>query len=426
MKKKILPLSMVTLVALSMVGCAAQEEPKTGAPVSDVTLTVSRWAGDSSEAQAKLMTEFTKETGIKVKLDAIDYAQLKQKQTLSLSGKTGQYDLLMVHHRWLEEYVNEDFLVPVGDLLEDKTLTGDDLDMADFAEGMIAGATIKDEFYGLPTNPAVPFFVYNTESLKSVGLKTPESWSDLLVAAEKFHDAGTGIALPSAQADSPVTIWSGMANANGGGIFDKKGNLALTSQANIDAMLYWQKLNKFAVQGSNNFNWQDVNTRLQLGDAPLGIALSGIAVQLEDPASSRVIGKLGYAPIPGPKAGKTFGTSSFYVWGVAANSKNSKEAFQLSAWLTSKEQLKRLNLDIYPEITARASISEIPAVSKKLPFLSAVSAALNPSGSLPTDVNGPKLIERLGSVISNVVVNSADPLAELTAVQSEFESLYKR
>ena len=52
------------------------------AAAQDVTLTVSRWSGQSADAQAELMKQFTEETGIKVNLDAVDWTQLKQKQVL--------------------------------------------------------------------------------------------------------------------------------------------------------------------------------------------------------------------------------------------------------------------------------------------------------------------------------------------------------
>lgn len=419
--KKILTLSMATLVALGMAGCA----PAGGdGASSDVTLVVSRWAGESSEAQTELMKEFTAETGIKVQLDAIDYGQLQQKQTLSLSGPTAQYDLLMVHYTWLHQYIEEGWLAPVDEYLTDDALTGGDVDIADFAPSMIEHATVDGKFYGLPTNPAVPIFVYNEDLLDAAGLEVPTDWDSLLEVSKALSEAGTGIALPSSQAGSPPEIWNGFAHSLGGGIFDEAGALAMDSDANVEAMEYWAELNKYAVKGSNNFNWQDVNTQIQLGDAALGIVLSGIAIQLEDPDNSRVVGQLGYAPIPSPTGDLGFSTSSFFNWGVAANSEHPEEAFQLSAWLTSKVQLERLNLEIMPEVTARTSVSANPDIIAKLPFLSAVSEALSNSGVLPSDPNAPKLIDALGTAMSDITVNGADAKAALKALQDEFGPLY--
>src|ERR1700709_82561 len=76
----------------------------TWALADDVTLTVSRWAGPQADAQQKLLDEYSKASGVTVKLDAIDYGQLKQKQTLNMSTKTGEYDLIYVPEAWFDEY----------------------------------------------------------------------------------------------------------------------------------------------------------------------------------------------------------------------------------------------------------------------------------------------------------------------------------
>ena len=390
----------------------------------DVTLTVSRWSGGSADAQAQLMRQFTEETGIRVNLDAVDWSQLKQKQVLSMSGATGQYDLVMVHDTWFNEYVESGYLHPVDEYLTNEALTGPDFDIDDFAAGMIQGATADGQFYGVPTNPAVPIFAYNQEMLDAEGIAPPTNWSELIAAARHFSEKGSGIALPAQQAGAPVELWAAILRALGGDYFDADGQLNIASPEAIEAAQMWKDLNQYAVRGSNNWHWADTNKALQLGDAPMGVVLSGIAVDLENPENSRVVGKLGYSPVPAPDGRDPYGVMSFFCWCVPANSPHKEEAFQLSAWLTSKAQLTRLNLDIMPEITGRASIGENPEIAAKLPFLGAVGAALSNSGTLPSDPNAPRVNDRIGAVLSSIVVNDADPAAELEAAQAELAPLY--
>jgi ABC-type glycerol-3-phosphate transport system substrate-binding protein len=396
----------------------------TPALAQDVTLTVSRWSGGSADAQAQLMQQFTAETGIKVNLDAVDWTQLKQKQVLSMSGATGQYDLVMVHDTWFNEYVQSGYLHPVDAYVTNEALTGPDFDIADFSKGMIDGATADGKFYGVPTNPAVPIFAFNKEMLDAEGIAAPTNWTELLAAAKHFSEKGTGIALPAQQSGAPVELWAAILRALGGDYFDADGKLNIASPEAILAAQMWKDLNQYAVRGSNNWHWADTNKALQLGDAPMGVVLSGIAVDLENPENSRVVGKLGYSPVPAPDGKKAYGVMSFFCWCVPENSPNKEAAFQLAAWLTSKAQLTRLNLEIMPEITGRASIGENPEVAAKMPFLPAVSAALSNSGTLPSDPNAPKVNDRIGAVLSNIVVNNADPKTELEAAQAELAPLY--
>src|SRR3954463_14730034 len=104
-------------VLLLAAGCGSGDNG-TGTSGSDVTLTISRWAGPHADASVQLLKEFTKETGIKVRVDAIDYAQLKQKQVLAAQNKTGDYDLLYVPEAWYQEYNKAGYLVPLDQYID--------------------------------------------------------------------------------------------------------------------------------------------------------------------------------------------------------------------------------------------------------------------------------------------------------------------
>ena len=85
---------------------SADDQAKTGTNAGGkVELVISRWAGPHADDQAAILKQFENETGIHVRMDAIDYFQLRQKQTLNLSGKTGAYDLVWAQEVWLPEYV---------------------------------------------------------------------------------------------------------------------------------------------------------------------------------------------------------------------------------------------------------------------------------------------------------------------------------
>ncbi|MFD9901630.1 ABC transporter substrate-binding protein [Mesorhizobium sp. NPDC059025] len=415
MRKLTVAMSAMLLAAITGTSAMAQQ---------DVTLTVSRWSGQSADAQAELMKRFTEETGIKVNLDAVDWSQLKQKQVSSLSGETGQYDLVMVHDTWLKEYVTSGYLHPVDEFLTDQKYIGPDFDISDFAKDMINGATVDGKFYGLPTNPAVAIFVYNKEMLDAEGIAPPKNWSELVAAAKHFSEKGTGVALPAQQAGAPVEIWASLMRSLGGDYFTADGKLNIASKEAIQAATMWKELNQYAVRGSNNWHWGDTNKQIQLGDSPMAIVLSGIAADLENHENSRVVGKLGYSAIPAPDGKKPYGVMNFFCWCVAANSPHKAEAFQLSGWLTSKAQLTRLNLEIMPEIGGRTSVSKNPEIVAKLGFLGAVGEALATSGTLPSDPNAPKVNDRIGAALSAIVVNDADPKAEFEAARADLAPLY--
>ena len=63
-------------------------------------------------------------------------------------------------------------------------------------------------------------------------------------------------------------------------------------------------------------------------------------------------------------------------------------------------------------------------VGANLAQIRTVGDALANSGTLPSDPNAPKVNDRIGAVLFNIVVNNADPKTELEAAQAELAPLY--
>jgi ABC-type glycerol-3-phosphate transport system substrate-binding protein len=407
-------------------GKAGAEETTNGgngdAPAkSDVTLTISRWAGPHADDQAELLKEFTAETGIKVKMDAIDYAQLKQKQTLNMSGKTGQYDLVWAQEIWMNEYAKAGYLLPLDDMVKDTSLTGDDFDFADYNESFMKLNTIDGKLYALPTMPQTLIMVYNKELLEKEGLQPPKTTDDVLKVAKHFHDKGTGIALPARQGISATEVFLNLMRSNDGNYFNSDGKLDLATEANIQAAQYYKDLAAVSMKGSTTWHVDEVNKALQFGQAPIGISVSGLLSFLEDPSQSKVAGKLGYAPMPYFK--KPFSTVSFWSWAVTADSKHPKEAFQLAAWLTSKSTEKKLGL-INGNTSGRKSLFTDKELSEKAPWFGAVGEALANSDTQPLNDSAPKLLETMQNLLSSLATNNADPKQELENAQKELAPLF--
>ena len=156
----LLLLSGILPVAVCSNKADAADQPKSDtAPGGKIELVISRWAGPNADDQAALLNQFENETGIRVRMDAIDYFQLHQKQTLNLSGKTGAYDLIFAQEVWLPEYVSSGYLLPLDDFVKDESLSRKDFDLQDFNPNLIRIETIQGKLYGLPTFVQTPLMV---------------------------------------------------------------------------------------------------------------------------------------------------------------------------------------------------------------------------------------------------------------------------
>jgi multiple sugar transport system substrate-binding protein len=394
---------------------SADDQPKTSTSNgSKVELVISRWAGPHADDQAAVLKQFENETGIRVRMDAIDYFQLRQKQTLNLSGKTGAYDLVWAQEVWLPEYVSAGYLLPLDDFVKDASLSGKDFDLSDFNPNLIKINTINGKLYALPTFVQTPLMVYNKELLKKAGLQPPKTWEETLAVAKALHDKGKGIALPAKQGLAAVDIWIAMARSNNGNYFNPEGKLQLVTEPNIATVQFWKDLVTVAMKGSTNWHFDEVNKALQFAEAPIGLSISGLCGALEDEQQSKVAGKLGYAALPYKI--RPFGTLSFWSWGVAADSRHPKEAYRLAAWLTSKAIEKQMSLKD-GQIAARQSLYSDPELVAKAPWLPGVAEALQNADTQPLHKNAPKLMDAMAAALSAAAVNGEDPKGQLDQVQ---------
>jgi len=172
MKREILWLPLLWTAVISLLDCneglAQSQSDAKGAGAGEkggekVQLVISRWAGSHADDQASMLGEFEKATGIRVRMDAIDYGQLRQKQMLNMGGKTGAYDLVFAQEVWLPEYVNSGYLHALNDYVNDPALAGKDFDFSDFEQSLIQSDTIDGKLYGLPTFVQTPLVVFNKE-----------------------------------------------------------------------------------------------------------------------------------------------------------------------------------------------------------------------------------------------------------------------
>jgi ABC-type glycerol-3-phosphate transport system substrate-binding protein len=401
-------------VMLLATGCGGSGDSGSGTSGADVTLTISRWAGPHADASVELLKQFTKETGIKVRVDAIDYAQLKQKQVLAAQNKTGDYDLLYVPEAWYQEYNKAGYLVGLDQYIDS---AGADFAKADFNKTALDITSSAGKIYGLPDFLQTDLLVYNKDELAANNLQAPKTWDELLAAAKVFKDKGTGIAFPGRQGNAVVDVLGIVAKGDGGSLFDSTGKLALTSQPVVDSATFLTNLMKQSVKGSAGWHYDETTKAIQFGQAPLGICISGLFSVAEDPAQSKVAGKLGYAPIPYQQS--PAGLLATWNYSIPVGSKHEKEAFQLANWLTKKDTQVKMIQAFPGHLSLRTSVFDDPGLAAKAPWLPVVKETLANASTPPLQANGAKLSDALGSGMNGLFVKGGSPADVLGSVQKQ-------
>ena len=154
----------------------------------------------------------------------------------------------------------------------------------------------------------------------------------------------------------------------------------------------------------------------------------GWAPPLEDPAASRIVGKVGYTVVPaGPKGqySATYGDGL----GIAQASKNKEAAYLLCQWAVSKTQGARL-LQAGGGVPFRNSILNDPEVRKgvKMPsawLQSVIDSSKISKLGLPVVIPVAEFRDLVGAALTSTL-SGADPATELKKAHDQYRPILER
>jgi ABC-type glycerol-3-phosphate transport system substrate-binding protein len=336
MTSKMRKLTVFTLIlGLSVVsfgGLAAAEK-----------ITLNFMADSRSEfvKMQKLLPGFTKETGISVNMVALQETPLRAKTGLELSAPSTDINIIMTDFQLMKKYASARVLAPMDDLLK-----GSSFDPANFQAPFLDALKYDGKLFGLPLYQDCNILMYRADIYAELGLNVPVTVDDLMANAKAITEWGKdkgvyGIALRGQRGMGvnewtwPTFLW-----AYGGSYykdFPKDMHPALDSPEALTALKYYVKMiREYAPPGAANYSYVEVQTDLMQGKAAMIIDSATLGVRAEDPAASKVAGKLGYAVVPKGPGGQQPG---FYTWTVVipAKAKHKEAAAKFLAWLLDPE-----------------------------------------------------------------------------------------
>jgi multiple sugar transport system substrate-binding protein len=383
--------------------------------------------GDVARANMKKFEELT---GITVGFEQIPEQQQRPKVAMEMATGHPSFDVVNVgmhvqkrlieKARWMED---------LRPYIADGSLTNPDFDMADFSKPSMAVATGSDgKISVLPLNQDLFIIFYNKELLAAKGFKAPPKTFD-----EMMHMA---LAMTDAKNGTYGFVGRGLKNANVV-LYDSillgwdqetvtaDGRKLLTdTPAAIEAGKWYQKIMREAgPPGNVGFNWNECQTTFGQGRGAMWWDGIGFSAPLMDPTKSRIVEKVGFAPVPaGPKA---HNCATFVDGiGIPATAKNKKAAWLFLQWIAGKEMLAEVlrtgsgtppRLSVY----ARTDIVKNSKFPQEWFDTTATSLKLARSG-LPVIVPVTEFRDTLGVGLTNIV-GGADVATELKKATAAFQ-----
>ena len=399
----------------------------------------------ATDAIQELSPNFEEQTGITVNFEQIPQQQMDQKQRTDLATGTGTYDVM----GWFlnPEYVENDWIRPIDELREETGATDEALlAIDDFYPPFLGWNQYKGVLYGLPFYGESIMMYYNTEEFSEAGIaQAPNTVDELDAACKAITEAGrmAGIALRASQeGNAAIYPFLGWLRGYGGfWVNQETMEVGLDKPESIEAASEWGRfLREYGPSDVASYFWNEVQLAMQQETAAIIMDATNFGPRLEDPAQSKVPGKVGYAPLPmvmgpnGPRGPEQcdgrFGHPAIaYGLSVPRSAKNWQAAWLFIQWATSPEVTKATTqIGLRGDPTRRSSLESPEFIEKYNYGDGAWARTLNQTFGYGLNdywpkevVTNPQLADVLGLALSQIV--TGDKSAEEAFKEAQAKSV---
>ncbi|HKN54822.1 MAG TPA: sugar ABC transporter substrate-binding protein, partial [Amycolatopsis sp.] len=270
--------------------------------------------------------------------------EARAKITASTATQGGEFDVVMISNYEAPQWAANGWL----ENLEPHMAATPGYDEADFIPSIRQSLSYQDQMYAVPFYGESSFLAYRKDLFEKAGLTMPAhpTWQQIAGFAAKLDDKANGVAgiclrgKPGwGESLAPLTT---VVNTFGGQWFDQKWNAKLTTpEFTAAAKFYVDLVREHGEVAASSAGFSECGTRYTQGQAAMWYDATVMAGTNEDPSSSKIVGRSGYAPAP---VVKTQASGWLYTWalGIPKVAKDKDAAWKFMAWMTDKAYVQKV------------------------------------------------------------------------------------
>ena len=323
---------LITVGALSLATAPAKAE---------TTVTIATVNNGEMVVMQKLSSEFERQhPDIKLNWVVLEENVLRQRLTTDIATHGGQFDVLTIGLFETPIWGKQGFLSPFENIPADYKV--DDV-LKSVREGLSTGGKI----FALPFYAESQMTFYRKDLFEKAGLTMAEqpSWEQIGEYAKKINDPANGvygICLRGKPGWGENMGQIGpVVNSYGGRWFNMDWQAQLNTPPWKEALTtYTSLLQHYGPPGVTSDGYNEILALYSSGKCGIWVDATVAAGTLANPASSTVVGKVGYAPPPIGKYKK--GNHYLWAWALAvpASSKVPDAAKEFVYWATSQDYIQ--------------------------------------------------------------------------------------
>lgn len=359
--------------------------------------------------------DWQKANDAKVSYDLVTWPELHDKMATTFASGEHVWDVVYMSG-WVPEFAK--FLTPFSSKLSKELV--EDLPKSSFAT-----VTWDGETSGVVFTLSLLTLFHNTELLQKAGFNAaPKTWDELKAAAkETTRDGQFGWVLnygEPAGIGGSASYWMCFLQQAGGKLYNDDGTPAFNNDSGHAALQMMIDLMPYTDPGSISYvGINDATNVMMAGKAAMMMNWPFMWKPANDPASSKIVGKLAGALLPAGPAG-TASIDGTDAWTITKTCKDPDVATKLIEFYLDKEVQKRQAIDT-GWLPIRLSVLADPEVQSALPNAAAVlEQAKHPYDSYVTpDYN--EVTVAIGTEINKALAGKSsakDALAEADTLVS--------
>ncbi|MPZ11426.1 MAG: extracellular solute-binding protein [Kiloniellaceae bacterium] len=380
--------------------------------------------GDYGQALKLAVEKYKAENpGLEVEQLELTGGGLLEKVTIAMREKAGAYDVIMLDDPWAVEFMAKGWLADL-----DRLGGGVDEDFVKPARDVSRYPVGTGPFYAVPFVGNVELFAYRKDLFDKHGLSRPATWTEVLEAAKTIDakEGGvSGVVFRGKKANPIVTGFLPILWAYGARVVGADGQAGLDNAAALDALNLYLELKNYAPKGIETYNATEVRDALMQGTTAMTIELwPAWAPSLDDPAASKVPGKIEIMAAPGQVQGPAPMLGAWLV-AVPADARNPEGARRFIDFLTSPRMQKLLALETGTPPT-RASVYKDAEVVGKYRWYPAQVEALQNAQPRPRIAQWAQVETILGDYLQLALIGEMTPKDALMEANEKIARALRR
>ena len=307
------------------------------------TITVAIVSNSQMQDAIELSPKFEKDNPrINLKFVTLSENEARAKITASTATQGGEFDVVMISNYETTQWAENGWLTNLSDF----TSKTSGYDEQDFIPSLRESLSYKDDMYAVPFYGESSFLMYRKDLFKKAGITMADqpTWEQVASYAAKLDDPDknqSGICLRGKPGWGEVLApLDTVINTYGGRWFDENWNAQLDSpQVEKAVTEYVDLVRKDGQPGAATSGFGECATQFSQGNAAMWYDATSAVSTIENPDSSKVVGKIGYAPAP---IQETKSSGWLYTWalGIPKTTQNKEAAWKFVSWMTNKQYIK--------------------------------------------------------------------------------------